>query len=350
MAFSNQKNFNATLDGVTVYDLIKKIDYSKTKLEDRKKVIEDILNSTNFYQEYFDNYYNPSLSPHDSLAHENNVCRSLEIMATYLLNSDEVKEEKKKSKYTFFTDDDYLDEKINKEETIGLIQDREDIDEKKSSIYFFRQDKPNYKKDKKQKITAADLKRDDWLGEILRDYNAFLVYITNKLKENDPNINRYLLTRTKGQIEKDMIYCKDALLGVFGYKLRNSSESTKYDVDVFNFTNPNHLKGFIIKDKDGKKRYVKGLLYIKPEFDPNDDFSYVLLDLEETIKKANLTKREWYILNELRNGATKTEIAERLNVTHVQVIKDLEIIVRKICKVGNIYDGKRNEFENEEEE
>ncbi|RFP78074.1 hypothetical protein D0N41_22060 [Bacillus subtilis KCTC 1028 = ATCC 6051a] len=62
-----------------------------------------ILNETNFYSEYFDGYFKTGITTKDFLSHQNNVCKSLDRMATYLLTSDEIKkeEEQEKTEYIF---------------------------------------------------------------------------------------------------------------------------------------------------------------------------------------------------------------------------------------------------------
>lgn len=334
-------NFTIELDGTTVNELNQKIDYSKTKLEDRKKVVEDILSSTNFYQEYFDEYYNPSIGRQDPLSHENDVCRSLERMANYLLNSDEVKEKKKKeekTKYVFYTDKNYFEKKVNKERSVESLTESNNTDYGEVVIHFLKREDKNYILERKQTITKRDLERKDFLGRVLRDYKTFYDYITNKLKNSDSELNRFLLARVKGQVEDDMIYSKEALLGVFGYHLRGFSESTKYNVDVFDFTNPLHLKGGFIETESGKTVHVKGLLFLKPDFDPNDEFSFVLLDLQKIIEKANLTEFEKEVLEQVRDGLTQDEIAENLKTYQMKISRTIDTIVKKVAAVGDKYD------------
>lgn len=341
MAFSTQQNFVGELDGTNIAELNKKLDFDKTKLEDRKKVVEDILNGTTFYEEYFDNYFKASINTTDYLSHETNICKSLDRMATYLLTSDEIKEEEdaEKTQYVFYANPKYFQKKINRESSLGDVVSTHNEEHEVNIIHFLKSEEPNHKKSKTQKITSEDLEREDEVGRILNEYHSFSEYVSNELKNPDTKFNRYLLTKIKGQLENDMIYTKDHLLGVWGYKLKSFSESTEYDVDVFDFTNELHLKGDVIKTESGKGLVAKGLMFFKPDFDPNNDFSFILMDLENTIAKAGLTEEEQYILNETRNGATQEEIAEDLGTYHVKISRTLDRIARKIAAVGNKYDG-----------
>lgn len=94
------------------------------------------------------------------------------------------------------------------------------------------------------------------VGEILRSYKPFYDFVTQKLKNKEGN--RFILSRIKGQLQHDMIYSKDTLLGVFGYNLKYFSQSTEYDIDVFDFTNPLHLKGDVVETESEKPSQLKG--------------------------------------------------------------------------------------------
>lgn len=339
MAFS-KVNFTGELDGTTVYELNNKLDYSKTHLEDRMEVVKNILDNTDFYNQYFDNHFKASVNSGDPLSENINVCRSLERMASYILNSKEVKqqEDKEQTQYVFYTDRKYFEKKLQRECSFESIAASEDHQE--TIIHFLKSPSQNFKKPKTQVITKKDLERQDDLGEILRAYQGFLDHITNELHNPETKHNRYLLTKIKGSVNSDMIYCKDHLLGVI--ESGCSNESTKYDLDVFDFTNEIHLKGTTMVSSKGNKIPVKGLIYFKPDFDPNNEFSFVLMDLQNTIDKANLTDKEKIVLEGLRYGLTQEEIAMEIGTYQKKVSRYIDGIVKKIIKVGNKYD-KREE-------
>lgn len=350
MALSNQQNFIGVLDGTDVMNLNKQIDYKQTKLEDRKKVVEEIVKSTEFYTEYFSGYFKGSINSGDSLSSDVNVCKSLERMASYLLNSEEIKaeEDKEVTQYVFHTDAKYFKKKMERESSIEALTESDDGSKSEAIIHFLKREGKNQKKGKDQFISKTDLKRTDLLGQVLRDYSSYNDFITAELqKKKKSKFNRYMLTKIKGQLTNDMIYSKDQLLGTWGYDLKTFSESTVPDLDVFDFTNRLHLNGTTIKVKDKKGKlkneHIKGLLYFKNDFNPDNDFSFILRDLQDTIDKANLTEMEKYVLEEMRNGASKVEVAEKLETHHVKIVRTMEIIAGKVMKVGNKYDGKRGE-------
>lgn len=349
--FNAQVNFTAELDGTTVNEINKKLDYSKNKLDDRKKIVEDILNGTDFFIEYFSEYFNPNINNVDYLSSNINVCRSLERMANYLLNSKEIKqqEDAEKTQYVFYTDEKYFQKKLNKEKSIESITQ----DHKDNVIHFLKRNEPNYKKEKKQTINLtrndkvrfknkAVKKNEQELKRILNDYQQFHDFLTEKLVDKNKLANRYLLSKTKSQVEQDMIYTKDSFLRIFGYNLQNFHESTVPTLDVFDFTNPLHVKGgkvtFVDNAGNEHEVYVKGLLYFKNDFDPNDEFSFVIADFNKTVDQAGLTNDEKFVLNSIRNGLTQEEIAAELGTYQKKISRMIDIIANKVMRVGNKYD------------
>lgn len=270
-------------------ELMKKINYKKTKLEDRRKIVDEILD-TDFYMDYFDENYKVNINSTDPLSENDSVSNSLERMANYLLNSDEVKEEKKDTEYKFYSNEDDFQAAIKKEAKIdgmGTGQDSENI------IHFLKKENLNYKKTKTQVITKKDLLRNDELGYVLRDYQNFLNSVTDNLRNGvGPDVSRYLLTRASGSVKQDMIMSKDILLGVFGYKTK-ASESTVIDWDQVDFTNSEH---------------VKALLYFDPEYGGIEDLKYIVIDFNEILDSLVLTELQLEIIDLLRRDKNITDI------------------------------------------
>lgn len=345
MAFTTQTNFAAVLDGTDINELNKKIDYSKNTLEERKEVVEGILNGTEFYNEYFSEHFKGSINTTDHLSSEINVCKSLERMANYLLNSDEIKaeEDAEKVKYIFHTDEKYFQSKLDRERSVESLTKVSEEYSAENIIHFLKKADPSYKDSKTQTINSNDLNREGFVGEVLQSYYSFYEYLSEELKNKDTKHNRYLLTKAKGSVLQDMIYSKDHLLGVWGYDLKNFLESTESNLDVFDFTNEEHLRGKKITfvNNNGVETTIeaKGLLFFKNDFEPTNDMSYILLDLDNTIKKAGLTKEENFVLYGVRNGLSQEEIAEQLNTYQKRISRLIDSIVKKVVSVGDKYDA-----------
>lgn len=321
MAFTSQQNFLASIDGTNANELNRVMDRTLDNYEERKKCIESTLEGTYFFGEYFTNYYNVNASQNDYLSLENNVCKVLENYASYLLNSKDIEDEEAEV-YKFYYDESEFRRAVNKDMK---------YDEKGPEVIdFLLANQSNYKKAKDQKITSSDLKRNDYLGDVLRDYQTYIDVLNNS------NMQAYRRNRLKGEVQRDMILSKDALLRVHGYQLRYFSESTKPNLELFDFADFNQLKGYTlivpedIKDKNHAN--IDGLLRMKFNGDFQNDFQCILYDLDILIKKTKLTERERECLNYFRNGLTNTKTGDILGVSKQAVTQFIDSAIKKVNK------------------
>src|SRR5699024_11068128 len=274
MAFTSQQNFLASIDGVTASELNRVMDRTLDNYNERKACIEDTLEGTSFFEEYFTDYYNVNASQNDYLSLENNVWKVLENYASYLLNSKDIDDEETEV-YKFYYDESEFMRAINKDVKYD--------DKGPEVIDFLLANQSNYKKAKDQKITAADLRRNDYLGEVLRNYQTYIDVL------NNGNMQAYRRNRLKGEVQRDMILAKDALLRVYSYNLRYFSESTQPNLEVFDFGDFNQLKGYSVDGVDPHYSKVDGLLRMKFNGDFQNDFQCILYDLDILIEKTKLT-------------------------------------------------------------
>lgn len=317
MAFTSQQNFLASIDGVTANELNRVMDRTLDNYEERKKCIESTLEGTSFFEEYFTNYYNVNASQNDYLSLENNVCKVLENYASYLLNSKDIEDEESQQ-YKFYYDESTFRRAVNKDMK---------YDEKGPEVIdFLLANQSNYKKAKDQKITSSDLKRNDYLGDVLRDYQTYIDVLNNS------NMQAYRRNRLKGEVQRDMILSKDALLRVHGYQLRYFSESTKPNLELFDFADFNQLKGYTVEGVDPHYTKVDGLLKMKFNGDFQYDFQCILYDLDILIEKTKLTERERECLNYFRNGLTNVKIADILNVDEKSIRRSIDSAIKKVNK------------------
>ena len=214
----------------------------------------------------------------------------------------------------FYTENRYFDKLLNREQSLDSIYEKAnsasdgDLDIG-DVIHFLVRNQKNEKKIMKQSVKSGDLKRDDLLGQVLRDYNESLEYHRAKLNDNDGT--RYKHSMAIKQIKDDMVYAKDALLGTFGYN-SNPTESPFSDLDAIDMKNPVH---------------VKALLPLKIKFDPNNELSFIILDLDEVIQKA-LDDDEKMIVEMLRDEFQVKEIAAAFDITY----KSCQYKIRKITE------------------
>ena len=317
MAFTSQQNFLASIDGTTANELNRVMDRTLDNYEERKKCIESTLEGTSFFEEYFTNYYNVNASQNDYLSLENNVCKVLENYASYLLNSKDIEDEESQQ-YKFYYDESTFRRAVNKDMK---------YDEKGPEVIdFLLANQSNYKKAKDQKITSSDLKRNDYLGDVLRDYQTYIDVLNNS------NMQAYKRNRLKGEVQRDMILSKDALLRVHGYQLRYFSESTKPNLELFDFADFNQLKGYTVEGVDPHYTKVDGLLRMKFNGDFQNDFQCILYDLDILIKKTKLTERERECLNYFRNGLTNVKIGDIIGVDEKSIRRSIDSAIKKVNK------------------
>ena len=317
MAFTSQQNFLASIDGVTANELNRVMDRTLDNYEERKKCIESTLEGTYFFEEYFTDYYNVNASQNDYLSLENNVCKVLENYASYLLNSKDIDDEESQQ-YKFYYDESTFRRAVNKDMK---------YDEKGPEVIdFLLANQSNYKKAKDQKITSSDLKRNDYLGDVLRDYQTYIDVLNNS------NMQAYKRNRLKGEVQRDMILSKDALLRVHGYQLRYFSESTKPNLELFDFADFNQLKGYTVEGVDPHYTKVDGLLRMRFNGDFQDDFQCILYDLDILIEKTKLTERERECLNYFRNGLTNVKIGDIIGVDEKSIRRSIDSAIKKVNK------------------
>ena len=344
MSFENRHIFKGKINGIKLSDFREGLDYKKTKLEDRKNIVEKLIEEKGmFFEEYFDNHYKAELNQNDELAENNNVCATLEMMADYLLGADEVRSERKnKQEYRFYRDKTEFKLRTKKEESLnGKLQfasskvDTDKADNDERVIDFLLKSGENSKKSKAQKIFKKDLEEDSYCGEVLREYQCFIDDIERKLKDIKINKNnspykgkRYLLTKAKKDLHYDMIYCKTHLRGTFGEKLKCPlQESTCPDWDKFDWH---------------EKSHIKALLFMQCEYEPQEDLAYMILDLEHIIKelkkevynnelkKISFTNNEVIVVDYVRRGYSITEIKNIMRVSQQRVSQIVDNIVMKI--------------------
>jgi hypothetical protein len=314
--------FFGKLNGTNPNELNKKIDYTKTGLEERMEVVDDILES-GFYEEYMDEIFKVHLNSSDALSDSDAACNSLERLANYLLNSDEVKAEKKEDdfEYKFYADEEAFNKAVNKEPNIdgmGNPTDTENI------IHFLKKENRNYKLPKNQRILKNDYVKDEELGIVLSDYADYLEKVTNELNNhNDSLLSRFTLSGISGSVKQDMIDSKNILLGSFGFKTK-SEESCVIDWNQIDFTN---------------KKHSRAMLYMNPGKRADEDLEYIIEDFNKLLKKAKPTKLQRDIIVHMRENKGTTEIGNELNITKQRVEKNIAMLVKRICK-----EAKKHEF------
>lgn len=333
------KIFRGRLDGVTVADISKQINYNIDDEKGRMECVENILENTKFFDEYFDKHFDVHIGMDDSSLSENNVCKLLEEMGTYLLNSAEEKERRKNEEeeareYKLHANPLQFQAEVNKEKNLEEFNVTGSNNGEENVLHFLK-DKKNVKVSKRQRIKPSDLKRDDELGHILSDYDQFLQKITQRIKQmkadkengvyNVDKGKRFILTRTKSELNKDMIDIKNMLLGVFGYNMSCSNEGGSYE-----FTNEQ------IKSDEVFRNLLR-MLNKKEDARIDSDLFHIFLDVENVIHKAKqlnkLTSNELVILSGVMEGLRDCDIARENGWSNAYVNQQLRRTTKKLIKL-----------------
>ena len=324
--YSTSPFFIAELDGHHIKDFFK-MDREKNSLEDRLISVEEKLNKSDFFIDYFDNHFNPHPNKSGALSNEINVCQTLENMANYILNSEEVKEADRKNRpiYSFHKSSEKFEKRLGRENlTVNNGSENVNLVEEENVLHTLEVKKTNSRLPKKQKITKEDLEMNNKVGEILRDYQVFLDLIERKLHEPYSSQWRYL-SNAKNQVKDDMIHVKDMLMGVYGYN-SNISESHIPDLDIFDFTDFETVKFMLTQPK--------------PDLTFNYEMWIIWKDFQDVVEKADLTEYEQFLYKCLSENWKLVDISEALDVDYSKIRRtDIPNVVKKIADVGCKYDA-----------
>ena len=329
-----QSNIKGELGNKKIKDMKKMLDFSKSTLEERKQIVDKILEE---YDEFLKIYFfeknehsrkayfsGGSLSSSQTVSEKNIVCDSIAALASYLLNSRDIERLYKDQEYVFYTDE----EEFNKyhQKVVSSTSDATD-----EVIHFLLQQGKNYNLVGTTQITKQDLADTGEMGEILRAYQAFkeelrlrLLDIRNSTHNSKLNVPLFQAKRLMNVINDDMRYTKESYSKrVYFGGLK--SEIPKIDWDMIDMTNEEH---------------VKALLYINRgnQLSPDDDLSLIVYELNKTLKilvdNGKLKKEDLKLINLLRQekSYSKGEISKIMGYSQSVLSKRINKISKQICK------------------
>ena len=319
--------FYGKLDGDSVQSLSNKLDYSFNDLESRMNKVEEILDNTEFFTEYYTNYYDGCANASTPLSEEGNVAQLLESYGSYILNSVEVKEEleKEDEDYTFINDKRYFNKKINKELHVDAFERAtkgEDGFEGGYDIIHFiaSNDKKNIKRNQEPMIPKVDVQDNSEMGQVLSQYQKFLNYIDEVLRTGNTNGDRYKFTRNKESVVNDMLQVQKSFKGTISTRLCGFKETTDYFLfDIIDFTNPKHV--------------LHCLRFASNKLEQEDDFSLLMFDLWKYIERTKLTDMNRRVLDLWQKGFDKTQIGQVLETNKMYAVRQLQAISNKVARV-----------------
>lgn len=155
------KYFSSEIEGKKISDF-QQFDASLTKFEDRLNLVNTMINNEDgelqeFFSTYFGNYYDVSPTQNGWMAEQDAVCKAVEGLGTYILNSKDI-DSNRKVKYRFWKSErefkQYKESENVNTSTLeaGMEEGVEVID------MFFSNDEKNHKLVTDQKLYAKDIK------------------------------------------------------------------------------------------------------------------------------------------------------------------------------------------------
>ena len=327
MGFDNRHLFSGEINGQTLGDF-RKLNYKENSLEKRLQLVNEKLESSkdenglNFFENYTLKHYKDKLNSSDELSEKNEVFKTLENMANYLLGSEEIREIRKKEKqqYKFYIDETEFRLRTNKEQLFENVANDNDIKAENVIHFLLSKYNENYKLGSSISVTAKDIHEKDFCGDILYQYHQLLTHVDKQIKNPDEEYKgkRYILTKAKRDLIDDMTLVKTQLKGIIKPK-HLLKDSTVTEWDCFNW---------------GNRKHVKELIYIQTGFHPENEISFIIMDLktlvQEMKQEGKLSKSEIKVYNLIRQGYKNNEIAEKLNVRRTYISNTVAVIVKKI--------------------
>lgn len=314
-----KRQFQGTLDGENVRTLQKKVDYGIIDLNGRLNKVEEILGCSEFFIEYLSNYYTGIANTSTPLSEDNNVFQLLERLITYIMNSQEIKDEisRNEIQYIFYKDREYFEKVLAKEVKFEGILDPSNESGEVFLHYFMSNDDKNYKESIFVDVDEKDVVENSYMGEVLREYQKLLNTIDDKLK-NGSDIPRYYLTRNKRSVKNDMVDVKVSQQGLFKGK-HVGNDSCDYNLlGQIDLTDPWHVQQTL--------RFPVGNLR------PDSDLDVLVHDLQKGVNKTKISKRWKDILKLYRKGMTTYEIADCLNIGQSSVVRAIHFMSKRIAK------------------
>lgn len=322
----HRAKFGGELNKKTIKDL-KMLDYNLTNANNRNKCVDEIIgaegNCKDFYDEYIDSYY--KYDTKNELAQDINVFKAIENMGTYLLNSKDLKKEKKQE-YKIYTDEQLFKIALTENNCSKLLGSNDADIEEEQLLHYLMTNKRNeyYRKD--FRIKKEDFE-DERIADVLKDYNRLYEFVKNELNniknKKKSNLNLYQARNMIKSINDDMILAKQKIINPI--EMSPSGDfSQKIDWEQFDFEN---------------KEHIKAILYIqKEQIVPDDDVSLIVYDVNNALKKLyndkKIDKIDLTIIKLIRQEKSYTlqQIGKKLNMSQQAISKRIDKISEKIVK------------------
>jgi hypothetical protein len=296
---SNNGNFTATINGVGIHDLYQLYNQGKQetgkKLNDRQVIVDEVLKKGDFFEEYFENIFDPVINNDEKLATDGNVCLLLERLGDYLIRSESDM-------------DVYYD---------NIVNTREQLETKTNRESSFTDNETNVLDNSNSTLSKGFIAKEGQKVEDIKSDNSTIIEYQQLLKKIQKDIknkkgNRMKLSLDVCRIRQDIRYMlsKDVV-----EDLKNSNVITyvnKYDI---NFT-------------DSKQ--VEGLLFVDVSLEQSEDLWLAKESILEDLNNINFYLEHKEVVELIKQSYTKKEIRMELGLDNHQIDVIINDIVQAI--------------------
>lgn len=296
---SNNGNFTATINSVGIHDLYQLYNQGKQetgkKLNDRQVIVDEVLKKGNFFEEYFENIFDPVINNDEKLATDGNVCLLLERLGDYLIRSESDM-------------DVYYD---------NIVNTREQLETKTNRESSFTDNETNVLDNSNSNLSKGLIAKEGQKVEDIKSDNSTIIEYQQLLKKIQKDIknkkgNRLKLSLDVCRIRQDIRYMlsKDVV-----EDLKNSNVITyvnKYDI---NFT-------------DSKQ--VEGLLFVDVSLEQSEDLWLAKESILEDLNNINFYLEHKEVVELIKQSYTKKEIRMELGLDNHQIDVIINDIVQAI--------------------
>ena len=296
---SNNGNFTATINGVGIHDLYQLYNQGKQetgkKLNDRQVIVDEVLKKGDFFEEYFENIFDPVINNDEKLATDGNVCLLLERLGDYLIRSESDM-------------DAYYD---------NIVNTREQLETKTNRESSFTDNETNVLDNSNSNLSKGFIAKEGQKVEDIKSDNSTIIEYQQLLKKIQKDIknkkgNRLKLSLDVCRIRQDIRYMlsKDVV-----EDLKNSNVITyvnKYDI---NFT-------------DSKQ--VEGLLFVDVSLEQSEDLWLAKESILEDLNNINFYLEHKEVVELIKQSYTKKEIRMELGLDNHQIDVIINDIVQAI--------------------
>lgn len=296
---SNNGNFTATINGVGIHDLYQLYNQGKQetgkKLNDRQVIVDEVLKKGDFFEEYFENIFDPVINNDEKLATDGNVCLLLERLGDYLIRSESDM-------------DVYYD---------NIVNTREQLETKTNRESSFTDNETNVLDNSNSNLSKGFIAKEGQKVEDIKSDNSTIIEYQQLLKKIQKDIknkkgNRLKLSLDVCRIRQDIRYMlsKDVV-----EDLKNSNVITyvnKYDI---NFT-------------DSKQ--VEGLLFVDVGLEQSEDLWLAKESILEDLNNINFYLEHKEVVELIKQSYTKKEIRMKLGLDNHQIDVIINDIVQAI--------------------